>query len=77
MTFAQKPRELRGKQGLSDTNLAALPFGTVHDYGLGRRMPTFPFAIEHARPLGVSADAFADCSDVDGPPARPARKGKQ
>jgi transcriptional regulator with XRE-family HTH domain len=83
MTFAEKLRELRTEKGLSETRLAELsgvPFGTVHEYGLGRRKPSLTAAVKLAKALGADCTVFADCEDVGGAGARPAprkRKGKK
>jgi transcriptional regulator with XRE-family HTH domain len=82
MTFAEKMRKLRDEAGLSEARLAkaaGVAFGTLHEYGLGRRMPSFGNVVKIARALGVDCTAFADCSDMDGPeqaPSRKRRKGK-
>jgi transcriptional regulator with XRE-family HTH domain len=72
MTFAEKLRELRDAAGLSEAKLAAaagIPFGTVHTYAMGRRRPGFSAVLKIAKALGVTCEAFADCSDlVDGEP---------
>jgi transcriptional regulator with XRE-family HTH domain len=81
MTFAEKMRELRDAAGISEAKLAALSgltFASVHGYGLGRRMPSFPAAVKIARALGVTCDVFADCEDVAGePPAKKPRGRKK
>jgi transcriptional regulator with XRE-family HTH domain len=85
MTFAERLRELRDKKGLSEARLAELsgvPFGTVHEYGLGRRKPSLTAAVKLARALGVECTAFAECDDVTGeesaePPAKKKGKGKK
>jgi transcriptional regulator with XRE-family HTH domain len=67
MKFADKLRELREAAGLSEAKLAAksgVTFGCVHNYGLGRREPTFGNVIAIARALGVDCNAFAGCDDV-------------
>ncbi|QJX01228.1 helix-turn-helix domain-containing protein [Frigoriglobus tundricola] len=67
MTFAEKMRELRDAKGLSETKLADLsgvPFGTVHEYGLGRRKPSFAAVIKLAKALDVDCTAFAACTDL-------------
>lgn len=69
MTFAEKLRELRAAAGLSEAKLAAasgVPFGTVHVYTLGRRRPSFAAVLKIARALGVTCEAFAECSDLAG-----------
>jgi transcriptional regulator with XRE-family HTH domain len=66
-TFAQRLRELRDAQGLSEAKLSqasGVAFGAVHDYGLGRRKPSFAAVVKIARALGITCEAFADCEDV-------------
>src|SRR5947207_15958652 len=66
-TFAEKLRAMRDEQGISEARLAELadlPFGTVHNYGLGARAPTFVAVVRLARALGVTCEAFADCEDI-------------
>ena len=85
MTFAEKLRELRTGKGLSEAKLADLsgvPFGTVHEYGLGRRKPSLTAAVKLAKALGVDCTAFAECEDVGGgkeqaAPSPRKRKGKK
>lgn len=87
VTFAERLRELRAEKGLSEAALAkasGMPYGTIHNYGLGRRMPSLPMAVKLARALGVDCTAFAGCEDVGGEPepakpapAKPARKPKE
>jgi len=89
MKFAQKMRELRDGLGLSEAKLAELsgvPFGTIHEYGLGRRMPSFAAVVQIAKALGVECTAFADCEDIRSgsesekkptPKKPPTKKGKK
>ncbi len=80
MTFAERLRRLRDKAGLSEARLAkasGVSFGALHDYGQGRRMPSFVAVVRISRALGTSCEAFADCDDVQADeeiapePARP------
>jgi transcriptional regulator with XRE-family HTH domain len=67
MTFPERLRELRDAAGLSEAKLAEIsgvPFGTLHNYGLGLRKPTFAAVVKLARALGVDCTAFAGCDDV-------------
>jgi transcriptional regulator with XRE-family HTH domain len=76
MTFAEKLLELREAAGLSQAKLAeasGVPFATVHGYSLGLRRPSLANTVKMARALGVTCDAFADCTDVKGP----GRRGKR
>jgi DNA-binding XRE family transcriptional regulator len=65
---------------------SGIPFGTVHDYGQGRRLPSLAIAVKLARALGVDCTAFANCTDIGGEPElnpaapeppKPAAKGKR
>jgi transcriptional regulator with XRE-family HTH domain len=74
MTFAEKLRELRDAAGLSEAKLAeasGVPFGTLHNYAIGRRPPPFGAVIRLARVLGVTCEAFAACEDVAGDEPEP------
>jgi transcriptional regulator with XRE-family HTH domain len=67
MRFADKLRELRQARDLSEAKLAeasGLPFATVHNYGLGRRRPSFAAVVKMARALGVTCEAFSECEDI-------------
>jgi transcriptional regulator with XRE-family HTH domain len=78
MTFAEKIRALREAKGLSEAKLAqvaGLPFGTLHNYVLGTRKPSFEAVLRLSRALGVTCQAFADCEDESGEMAAPARAG--
>jgi transcriptional regulator with XRE-family HTH domain len=78
MRFANKLRELRDRAGLSETRLAeasGIPFGTLHNYCLGRRRLPFAAVVKLARVLGVTCEAFAECEDIAGPVKEP--KGKR
>jgi transcriptional regulator with XRE-family HTH domain len=77
MTFAQRLRELRDAAGLSEPKLAeksGVSFASIHEYGLGRRKPSFEAVAKIARALGVSCDAFMDTVDTLEKPKR--KKGK-
>ena len=81
MTFPEKLRELRDKAGLSEAKLAnasGVSFGAVHEYGLGRRKPSFGAVVKLARALKTTCEAFADCEDLleangRSGPSRPAK----
>lgn len=67
MTFAEKLRELRDERGLSEAKLAkvsGLPFGSVHSYGQGDRLPGFAAVVKLAAALGVDCTAFSQCEDI-------------
>jgi transcriptional regulator with XRE-family HTH domain len=80
MTFADKLRELRDGRGMSEAKLAetaGIAFGTLHDYGVGRRVPSFPNVVKIAAALGEPVEAFAACSfPTEGPklPTAPAKR---
>lgn len=67
MRFAEKLRKLRDAAGLSEAKLAeasGLTFASVHQYGLGRRKPSYAAVVKLSRALGVNCRAFEDCDDV-------------
>jgi transcriptional regulator with XRE-family HTH domain len=72
MLFAERLRQLRDAVGLSEAKLAEaskVSFPAIHDYGLGRRKPSFAAVVKLSRALGVTCEAFADCEDMtDGEP---------
>jgi transcriptional regulator with XRE-family HTH domain len=80
MTFAERLRELRDAQGLSEAKLAAaagVSFGAVHQYGLGLRKPSFAAVVKIAKALGVTCEAFAACDDIQAEEQAPVpRAGK-
>ena len=80
MTFAEKMRELRDAKGLSEAKLAlasGIAFGTLHNYALGIRPPSFGAVVRIAKALGTDCTAFAACSDVTAGEEKPApKKGK-
>ena len=65
MTFAERLKELMRERGLSEAALHAksgVPFGTIHTYTNGRRVPAFEAVIKLAAALGVDCRAFANCT---------------
>jgi transcriptional regulator with XRE-family HTH domain len=67
MRFAEKLRQLRDKAGLSEAKLAeasGVGVHAIHQYGLGRRMPSYTAVVKLARALGVDCTAFQDCEDI-------------
>jgi transcriptional regulator with XRE-family HTH domain len=82
MTFAERLRTLRDKAGLSEAKLAekcGVSFAAIHDYGLGRRKPSFSAVVRLAQALGVTCEAFSDCEDIasdDGSRPAPKRTSK-
>ncbi|HKI30302.1 MAG TPA: helix-turn-helix transcriptional regulator [Gemmataceae bacterium] len=81
MRFAEKLRQLRDAAGLSEAKLAeasGVSFSSVHEYGLGRRKPSFAAVVKIARALGVTCEAFAGCEDMaDEAPGAAARPKKR
>ena len=78
MGFGERLKRLRTEAGLSEAKLAdasGVPYGTVHEYGIGRRKPSFEAVVKLAKALGVTCEAFADCVDVK-PPAKKKPKAK-
>lgn len=75
MTFAERLRGLRDKTGLTQEQLAkasGIPIWTVRNYEQGRREPNWMGAIQLARALGTTCEAFAECEDVGATEAPPA-----
>jgi transcriptional regulator with XRE-family HTH domain len=67
MTFAERLRQLRDAAGMSEAKLAeasGVSFSSIHEYGLGRRKPSFAAVVKIARALAVTCEAFADCEDM-------------
>lgn len=87
MLFKDRLRQLRDGAGLSEARLAkasGVSFSAIHDYGMGRRLPSFAAVVKIAHALGITCEAFADCEDIAGglkepaaaKPAAKKRKGK-
>jgi transcriptional regulator with XRE-family HTH domain len=77
MTFAQRLRQLRDQAGLSEAKLAqasGVSFASIHEYGSGRRKPSFEAVVKIARALGVSVAAFADEDGTAAAAAKPAKR---
>jgi transcriptional regulator with XRE-family HTH domain len=81
MTFPEKLRQLRDAAGMSEAKLAqasGVSFASIHEYGLGRRKPSFAAVVKIARALGVTCETFADCEDIaeerDGGADRPKKR---
>jgi transcriptional regulator with XRE-family HTH domain len=81
MRFAERLRQLRDAAELSEAKLAkasGVSFSAIHEYGLGRRLPSYSAVVKLARALGVSCEAFQDCDDVaNGEAEEKAAKGKK
>lgn len=88
MTFAEKLKAIRTEQGISERGLAevaGVPYGALHTYAIGTRKPSFAYVVKIARALGVSCEAFADCTDIatddepdeSAPAKKPTRKPKK
>jgi transcriptional regulator with XRE-family HTH domain len=76
-TFGERLKALRDARGVSEAKLAAassVTFGAIHDYGLGRRKPSFAAVVKIATALGVTCEAFADCEDVQQDRPAPKRR---
>jgi transcriptional regulator with XRE-family HTH domain len=79
MKFRDKLRQVRDAKRLSEAKLAeasGVSFAAIHDYGQGRRRPSFSAVVKLARALGVTCQEFADCEDIaEGEPVeKPAPK---
>lgn len=63
MTFAERLRELRKTQGLTQAELAALAGihePAVYEYEKGR-LPSFPTIVRLAKALDTCVSAFGEC----------------
>jgi transcriptional regulator with XRE-family HTH domain len=79
MTFADRLKQLRTKTGLTERELAdksGVAFEVIHEYGLGRRAPTFSAVVAIARVLKTDCKAFMRCSDIVKPKKRKRSKKK-
>jgi DNA-binding XRE family transcriptional regulator len=68
MTFSEKLRELREQANLTQEQLAqrsGVNLWTIRGYEQGRREPNWKGAIDLARALGVTVEAFAGCASKD------------
>jgi DNA-binding XRE family transcriptional regulator len=78
MTFSEKLRQLREQAELTQEQLAqrsGVNLWTIRGYEQGRREPNWKGAIDLARALGVTVEAFAGCAskdDADQAPSGPA-----
>lgn len=84
MTFAEKLKAIRIEKGLSERGLAdaaGVPYGALHTYAIGTRKPSFAYVVKIARALGVTCEAFSDCTDIaadeEPAPAKKPRKPKK
>ena len=87
MKFGELLRDKREGKGLSRQALATtsgVPFGTLHNYEIGRRAPSFANVVRLAAALGLTCHDFADCDDVtseeapaESEPQAQKRKGKK
>jgi DNA-binding XRE family transcriptional regulator len=67
-TFGERLQQLREKAGLTQEGLAeasGVNVWTTRNYEQGRREPNWKAAIDLARAIGVTVEAFADCSSRD------------
>lgn len=67
MRFKDKLRELRDAAKVSEAKLAkacGVSFSTIHQYGMGLRLPSYVAVVRIARALGVDCTAFQDCDDI-------------
>jgi putative transcriptional regulator len=68
--FGERLRQLREKAGLTQERLAeasGVNVWTIRNYEQGRREPNWRVAIQLARAIGVTVEAFADCSEQSSP----------
>ncbi len=76
MKFMDLLRELRKKAGLTQEELAAragIPLPSLRGHEQGQRVPSWASVVKLARALGVPADAFSDCDEVQAEAKKPAR----
>jgi DNA-binding XRE family transcriptional regulator len=67
-TFGERLQQLREKAGLTQERLAEVSgvnVWTIRNYEQGRREPNLKVAIDLARAIGATVEAFADCSGPD------------
>lgn len=65
-TFVKKIRELSDAAGLSERKLsvkAGIPYGTVHNYFIGRAVPSWINMLKLSEALGVECSVFRDCDE--------------
>jgi transcriptional regulator with XRE-family HTH domain len=65
-TFGERLQQLREKAGLTQERLAeasGVNVWAIRNYEQGRREPNWKVAIHLARALGVTVEAFGDCSE--------------
>jgi DNA-binding XRE family transcriptional regulator len=65
-TFGERLQQLREKAGLTQEGLAeasGVNVWAIRNYEQGRREPNWKIAILLARAIGVTVEAFADCSE--------------
>jgi DNA-binding XRE family transcriptional regulator len=80
-TFGVRLQQLREQAGLTQERLAeasGVNVWTIRNYEQGRREPNWKVAIYLARAIGVTVEAFADCSSrgatkSEQPPSKRAR----
>jgi DNA-binding XRE family transcriptional regulator len=63
--FAKRLQQLREKAGMTQKRLAeasGVNVWAIRGHEQGRREPNWKVAIQLARALGVTVEAFADCS---------------
>lgn len=67
MLFKDKLRELRDAAEMSEAKLAkacGVSFSTIHQYGMGLRLPSYVAVVRITKALGVDCTAFQDCDDI-------------
>ena len=82
MPFAELLRELRQKAGLTQQELADradMPVSSLRGHEQGQRSPSWSAVVKLAKALGVTADTFSVCDEVNAPdkPAPKKPKGKK
>lgn len=77
VSLADRLRELREQAGKTQAQLAeaaGVPIGSLRGYEQGQREPQWRVLFNLAAALGVTCEAFADCSDLKMPRKKAPRR---
>lgn len=77
MTFKELLKSLREKAGLTQEQVATaagIPIGSYRNLEQGQRGPGWGTVVRLAKVLGVTADAFSVCDEVNEPDEAPTKK---
>ncbi|MFL5330716.1 MAG: helix-turn-helix domain-containing protein [Gemmataceae bacterium] len=78
--FGEKMTELRKAAELSEAKLAetaGVAFGTIREYVMGRRAPSYDNVRKIAKVLGVSVAAFENCTFPHQTQKQPKKRSKR